>query len=263
MTVTLLEAPAAIASDMEIPESDLIVSIVEAGDALHALVPNSLAKAEDRAFASAAVKFKVRLADSEGRRSSASYLIRKRYGWRGYAVSNPLPGPNHITLTGSDDEQTLATISVGMDSQQGLLVEDLYRDRIEQLRATGARLCEFTKLAVEKNDQSMEVLSMMFHIAYMFAFRINGCSDLMVEVNPRHIRFYERMLGFTQFGEERLCARVGAPAVLLWLRLAYAKDQIARYGGHREQAGRVRSLYPFFFSPAEEEGILGRLRAIG
>lgn len=216
-----------------------------------------------RSVADAPVRFKIRLANTEGRRSSASYLIEKMYGWRGYAASGPQPAPHRVTLLASDADKTLATITVGFDSDEGLLVEDLYRAEIDQLRAGGARLCEFTKLAVDRNEQSREVLAMMFHIAYMYARRIHHCTDLVIEVNPRHVRFYERMLGFKPLGPERLCPRVGAPAVLLWLSLKFAQEQIEHFGGHREVAGRVRALYPLFFSPEEEDGIVGRLRAIG
>lgn len=261
VTVTPYAATPAEA-DADLPDRDLIVSVREVDGGLQAFTPDAL-RAPDRSGPDAPLRFKVRLADTEGRRSAASYLIRKMYGWRGYASSGVQAALNRVTLAASDEDRTLATISIGFDSPEGLLVEDLYRDRIDQLRAAGGRVCEFTKLAVEKNEQSKDVLAMMFHIAYMYAFRINGCSDLIIEVNPRHVRFYERMLGFTQFGEERMCSRVGAPAVLLWLRLAYAKEQIERYGGHREKAGQIRALYPYFFSPAEEDGIVGRLRSIG
>jgi hypothetical protein len=77
------------------------------------------------------------------------------------------------------------------------------------------------------------------------------------------VRFYRAMLGFEVAGGERTCPRVDAPAVLLRLRLSYAQEQIARYGGHRELATSMRSLYPLGFSPAEEDGIVGRLRELG
>lgn len=53
----------------------------------------------------------------------------------------------------------------------------------------------------------------------------------MIEVNPRHVEFYRRMLGFEMFGAERLCNRVNAPAVLLRLDLSYARQQIEKLGG--------------------------------
>lgn len=209
------------------------------------------------------VRFKIRLANSEGVRSSASYLIRKMYGWRGYAVSPVAPDRRPITIVASDSERALATISIGFDSRQKLLVDALYGAEVERLRAKGARLCEFTRLAVDRNEQSREVLAMMFHIAYMYARRFAKCTDLLIEVNPRHVRFYRAMLGFEVLGEERTCSRVNAPAVLLRLDLAYCEEQIARYGGHRELAQTMRSLYPLAFSRREEDGICGRLRELG
>jgi hypothetical protein len=53
-----------------------------------------------------------------------------------------------------------------------------------------------------------------------------------------------------------------APAVLLRLKLAYAESEIQRWGGHRERAAETRLLYPLFFSPDEQKGIEGRLRAM-
>lgn len=243
---------------------DTIVAVAEDDEGLWAMPPGTPATRKARSVPGTPVRFKIRLANSEGRRSSASYLIQKMYAWRGYAASGPQRAPNRVTLVASDAEKALATITVGFDSpDEGLVVEDLYGEEVRRLRATGSRLCEFTKLAVDRNEQSKEVLAMMFHIAYMYAHRMHGCSDLLIEVNPRHVRFYQRMLGFTACGEERLCPRVGAPAVLLWLDLAHAERQIAAYGGHRELAGKVRSLYPFFFSADEESKIVRRLHAIG
>ena len=104
---------------------------------------------------------------------------------------------------------------------------------------------------------------MLFHIAYIFARRMNGFSDLVIEVNPRHVKFYERMLGFQAFGPERTNMRVNAPAVLMRLDLRHPEQQIRLHGGKREAAEDKRSLYPFFFSLHEEAGIAARLLAMG
>lgn len=209
------------------------------------------------------VRFKIRLANSEGTRSTASYLIQKMYGWRGYAVSPLSRERSPITIVASDAERALGTISIGFDSSQKLLADQLYGPELDALRARGASLCEFTRLAIDRNERSRDVLAMMFHIAYMYARRFARCTDLLIEVNPRHVRFYRAMLGFEVVGEERACPRVNAPAVLLRLDLAHCEKQIARFGGRRELASTVRSLYPLAFSPAEEDGICGRLRELG
>lgn len=248
-------------SDLVAP--DMVVSVLQAGEGLAALLPGVFGAPGGSSVARAPVRFKIRLANSDGQRSTASYLIEKMYAWRGYAASGPIRAPNRITLVASDTDKALATISVGFDDGEGLVVEDLYSEEIARLRDGGGRLCEFTKLAVDRTEQSRDVLAMMFHVAYMYARRLHDCTDLVIEVNPRHVKFYERTLGFETCGPARLCPRVGAPAILMRLALEHAQQQIARYGGQRQLAGSVRALYPFFFSPAEEDGIVGRLRAIG
>lgn len=205
--------------------------------------------------------FKIRLADVHGRRSAASMLINKMYSWRGYDATAALdPHPNRITLTASHGDQVIGTISLGFDSPIGLLVDELYKAEIDPLREQGHKLCEFTKLAVDSHVRSKRVLAALYHISYIYARNIQEHTDLFIEVNPRHVKFYQRMLGFKQHGEEKLNRRVNAPAVLLWLELDYAHRQIQKLGGAVEFSASEKSLYPYFFSQAEENIITERLR---
>jgi hypothetical protein len=209
-------------------------------------------------------QFKIRLANTEGRRSKASYLIKRRYAWRGYQAS-ALTGSaaNRITLAAFSGEQPVATITVGVDCEVGLGIEDLYPEEVKALRRAGCTLCEFTKLAVDNMIRSKPVLAAIFHIAYIYGHRIRQCTDLLIEVNPRHVKFYEAMLGFKKCGQERMDPRVNAPALLLKLELSYAETEIARWGGRAELVEQTRLLYPYFFSAQEEQGIEGRLRSMG
>ena len=101
----------------------------------------------------------------------------------------------------------------------------------------------------------------LIHISYLYARVVHCCSDYVIEVNPRHVMFYQRMLGFEGVGAERPCTRVGAPAVLLRLSLARMGDQIRTWGGRMEQQGEERSFYSYFFPASDEPGLTGRLRA--
>lgn len=205
-------------------------------------------------------QFKVRLANSEGKRESASLLIKKMYAWRGYdTVGAGIDNPNRITLMADVAGQPIGTLTIGLDSPSGLLVDALYRDEIERLRHNGRTVCEFTKLAVDQAMQSKRVLAALFQLAYIYAHRIHAATDVVIEVNPRHVLFYRRMLGFEQLGEERMCPRVNAPAVLLHLSFAYAAEQILAYAGRFEEVAGVRSIYPFFLPSKDEDGITQRL----
>ncbi|MES2960105.1 MAG: long-chain N-acyl amino acid synthase [Pseudomonadota bacterium] len=205
--------------------------------------------------------FKIRAADSSGRRSSASILINKMYATRGY-LTNPLPDvaeSNRITLMAVDNDVTIGTISIGFDGPEGLLADDLFKREIDPLRMAGRRLCEFTKLAVDNVARSKRVLASLFHVAFIYAHRIRGHDSLLIEVNPRHVRYYERLLGSTVMGPERLNPRVNAPAVLLHLDFAYVQEQISKFGGKSDLSASMSSLYPYAFSIAEEAGIVGRM----
>lgn len=205
--------------------------------------------------------FKIRSADSSGQRSSASILIDRMYATRGYLTS-PLPSeqlPTRITLVASEHDATIGTITIGFDSPAGLHVDDPFAEETRALRAADRRICEFTKLAIDSVVRSKRVLASLFHVAYIYAHRMMGFDSLLIEVNPRHVRYYERMLGFTVFGKKRLNHRVNAPAVLLCLDFAHAADCISRFGGRPEFSIVERSLYPYFFSITEEASIVGRL----
>ena len=205
-------------------------------------------------------EFKIRLADSQGQRSSASMLIKKMYSWRGYQTSfNMDDQPNKMTLVASSDDQTIGTITIGFDSPIGLLADDLYKDELNKLRTEGRRLCEFTKLAVDGEIKSKQVLAALFHIAFIYSFDIQKFTDLLIEVNPRHVKYYERMLGFAAWAETRTNRRVNAPAVLLRLELDFVREQIARFGGKPDLSTTEKSLYPYAFSQGEGAGIANRL----
>jgi hypothetical protein len=209
--------------------------------------------------------FKIRTANSEGHRTSANILVSRRYAWRGYQTSTISPmrrvdDSNRITLVAVGHDETIGTITIGFDSPDGLFVDDLFPTEVEALRRNGRSICEFTKLAMDSLVRSKRVLASLFHVAYIYAHRLKGFDSLLIEVNPRHVRYYERMLGFEVMASERLNSRVNAPAVLMCLDFSHAHDQISRFGGNPSAADVERSLYPYFFSIREEAGIVGRLR---
>jgi len=204
--------------------------------------------------------YRIRSADSVGQRISASILINRMYATRGYA-SRPLPdasSPTRITLVASDHEATVATLSIGFDSSDGLHVDALFCQEADALRQAGRLVCEFTTLAMDHVVSSRRVLASLFNVAYIYAHRVMGFDTLLIEVNPRHVRYYERMLGFKVMAPQRHSLRVGAPAVLLGINFSYIREQGERFSGLSGTSSE-RSLYPDWFSPLEEEAIFRRL----
>lgn len=207
--------------------------------------------------------FQVRLASSRGRRNKSSMLVNRMYSWRGYKgtarIDEP-SNPNLITLQACREDKVFGTLCLGLDSEAGLAADDLYRAEIDVYRNAGKRVCEITRLAIDFEHGSKDVFGALFHLAYIYGGLLRGATDVFIEVNPRHVVFYKRMLNFQEAGPCRLCERVNAPAVLLHLEASYMAEQIALYGGH--QSGAKRSLYPYFFSKQEQAGLARRLAVL-
>jgi hypothetical protein len=190
-------------------------------------------------------------------------LVAKMYGQRGYttdAPAQPAPQqPTRVTLEARKESKTVGTITVALDGPAGLNAEDLYCEEIKPFRARGERLCEFTRLALDMDQCGKEALGSLFHLAVMFAYNVHDATDLFIEVNPRHSLFYRRKLGFSVIGEEKICRRVNAPALLLHQKLASISEQIIRYGGLKIHQNK--SFYAFFMPPWEERELLAEIRS--
>jgi hypothetical protein len=208
--------------------------------------------------------FGIRAADVDEHRNSASMLISKMYTWRGYSGNHHVGNdPNRITLTASSKGEVIGTLSLNLDSEVGLLCDQVFKDRIDPYRAKGGKVCEIIKLAIDPGVKSKAVLASLFHVAFIYARDLHGCSEIFIEVNPRHRRFYEAMLDFVVECESRPNPRVDAPAVLLRGNTALGTRRIAEVAGQGDHAVGDRSLFPYFFSPREEAGIIARLKRIG
>ncbi len=206
-------------------------------------------------------RFKIRIASSDTRRHMASMLIQKMYLRRGYHSPALNQHPYRITVLVSQDERIVGTTTLGLDSEDGLLADETYKAEIEQLRREGRHPCELTKLAIDdENVDSKHIVAVLFHLCKIYGGEIHHATDFLIEINPRHALFYRRFLGFQQFGPQRNCSRVNAPAVLLRLTMEYADEHIRRHGGRMKSATTVKSLYPYCFSKEDEVGITGRLR---
>lgn len=201
--------------------------------------------------------FKLRFAQHDEAFTNANMLVQKRYAWRGFPKAQLKKYPNRITIVSFHQEKVVGTITVGYDSEEGLLADEIYKPEIDALRAQGKRVGELSKLAIDENIGSKQLLASLIHVAYLYGV-MHECSDAIIEIIPRHKTFYERMLGFKQIGEERMNNRVKFPVLLMHLELDYMRKKIEELGG-KGRAARDRSLYPYFFSAHDQEGILARL----
>lgn len=144
-------------------------------------------------------------------------LVRRMYSWRGYQISAPprFDDPNNVMLGIWSDGELVSTLTLSRDSGNGLLADNLYPDELAHLRKPGTTICEVTRLAVDVENEGVALLKSLFRAAYQYGRAVFGATDAVIEVNPRHVRYYRQELGFMPIGELRTCPRVGAPAVLM------------------------------------------------
>jgi hypothetical protein len=206
--------------------------------------------------------FKIRLAGSHDSRRAASVLVQQRYARRGLQTATAEPHPDIWTFAAYDEGRLAGTVSLRLDSPAGLAADLLYQAQIDAIRSDGRRVCEFTRLAVDTTRLSQPVLAGLFHTVYLFARRIRNFDFVVIEVNPRHVGFYRRSLGFDAIGAECHNPRVGAPSVLMGISFASIAQHLHRQPSNTLLAPRARSLYAYGFTPAEEAGVLRRLRAL-
>lgn len=166
--------------------------------------------------------FDIRPPSTPWQHRSARDLIRRMYAWRGYRNDvhpHPTDDPSRLMLAAWQGDRVAGTLTVGADSPRGLLSEALYRREVGSLRGANRVLCEISRLAVDPGFSARELLAALFRAAYHHACGAYRATDFLIEVNPRHSRYYQRIFGFRQVGELRHCPRVDAPAVLLHRKL--------------------------------------------
>ena len=202
----------------------------------------------------------VRLATSDIERNLAQMLINRMYDWRGYGNSHNIPSTDiHSTFFATLDEDVVGTITLAVDTDGGLAADGIFRDEINTFRRVpGARVCELTKFAFDTEIPSRKLLASLFHIVFLYGKRRYRCTDLFIEVNPRHRRFYEAMLGFKPIGGVKTNTSVDAPAQLMWLKVSDIAARISEHAGCRHVES-ARSLYPLFLSRVDQRKVRAQL----
>ena len=207
-------------------------------------------------------KFWIRIADTKERREQAGLLVDRMYAWRGFTHEHIIrETPHTITLVSYDrDSRVVGTVTIGMDTPgEKLFAEETFPEEIARLRAQNKKVAEFNGLAIDSSVRSKLLIARLFHIAMLYPFGLYGYTDCVIEVNPAHVSFYEKMLEFHRLGEGKICPRVNAIGVLMHKEFSSISEKINHLGGLKDKS-RDRTLYSYSFDPKDAEGILERIR---
>jgi hypothetical protein len=162
-------------------------------------------------------------------------LVYKEYIKKGYCPENDselhchyfclLPGARTFVL--EKNQQVLGTLTAIADSPQGLPMESLFHEELNELRAQGRRLMEVSLLALDQDaigKGRFSLTSFQKHVLSFNLFRLCvehavslGVTDFVIAVNPKHEELY-RYLTFRPFGLVKSYKHAcGNPAVpMIW-----------------------------------------------
>jgi hypothetical protein len=165
----------------------------------------------------------VKIASTESEWEQAFELAASNYQARGYETSGanrlrftPYHAlPDTLTLVAKYEDEVVATFSIVPDNELlGLPMEDVYSDEIANLRREGRRLFEATILADRglSHREFLQVFFTLIKLSMQYHTYHDGDS-YVIAVNPRHRKFYTKIIGFVPLGSLRAYAAVqDAPA---------------------------------------------------
>lgn len=203
--------------------------------------------------------FRVRIGRRPGTPWQASQLVEKRYGRRGYQMPTQWDDPNLFTFMVHQEGALIGTVGIRFDSANGLGADKTYPEAIKTLRQNGHRISEFTRLAVETTADSITAMCALFHSAYLWASVVHDYDYCVIEVVPRHIQFYQRLLGFTVHGEGAFNNISHSAATLLGISF---KEIAQSLKSKRIDASGNKDVFQFGFSEEEAAAIVRELQRI-
>lgn len=207
--------------------------------------------------------FKFLVATKAKTRRQAYELAYRVYNESGYldnrsglCISPYDEGKNVFTILVQNNEgRDIGTATLIFDCDLGLPSDEIYSEEIDGLRNPGKQLVEVTRLAIDHDYRGSKILLMrMFNFLYIHACYNMRQTGIVIEVNPRHVAYYQRIFSFSVVGEEKPCPRVlGAPSVLLFLSLEDGKEMLQEYRQDPFSCRHERLRFIKYFYGIEDE----------
>lgn len=195
--------------------------------------------------------FAIRLANSSERVEPAAVVFEKARSNGGGGESDGMT----LTAYGVDGNE-VGRIFIVTDSKVGLAADERHHEKLESLRMIGHRICELNEVRFDAKIKSKRLIATIFHLAFICIKAEFEMTTLLLEASDEQVKVYERTLGFELINDKG--SRRGRSA-LMACEMSYADEMIRSLGGLMSRAKGERSLYPFFFTKKDEDGMSKRL----
>ncbi len=180
----------------------------------------------------------VTIAITEKEKKDAYHLGYLEYLKKGYIEANEQELLVHeadlkfetIVLNAYIENELAGTLTVVTNEGESLPFHQTFGEKTPLFLQQG-KFSEIVRLAIsEKYRLNKEVLMSLFNYAFICSKYIRKSQGFVIEVNPRHKKFYEKMIGFESLGVSCDCDRVkGAPADLLWINFEWEDSYRQQY----------------------------------
>jgi hypothetical protein len=112
--------------------------------------------------------------------------------------------------------EIVGTVSYTLDGPSGLTVDEDFRERCNEERASGKRIAAVWRLVVdEKHRNQREIVTALIR-EVIVGLRENNVRSAFFSVNPRHVNVYKKMLNMEIVAQKEITHGLrNAPAVLL------------------------------------------------
>ncbi len=177
-------------------------------------------------------KLRFKIAETISEFEGAYCLVHDLYVQEGYL--DPQPGgmrvtsfslePGAITFIGCAENDVLLTVTLFTDARLGLPMDSLYKAELDMLRNGNRRIAEVGALAVKSSAKLKfhSPVMQLFKFLLLYVWRHLQVDDLLVVINPKHRKFYEKVLSFRSIGQQKAYDYVrGNPAIALRLDLKW------------------------------------------
>ena len=179
------------------------------------------------------------------------YAKKNSYGLR-FSLRDLLP--ETMTFVARDGKKLVGTVSIISNSVAGLPSKAIFKKEVEKLELGGKIIAEGTRFACVDDASSKGLNSTAFNLLKWFFQwgQVRKVHDLILVINPRHLVFWEKILGFEVLAEqEDYVYANGAPGILMRYNVEQAnKDYNVTRAGKKM----------LFQSPYESKDFLSHFR---
>ncbi|PCJ60956.1 MAG: hypothetical protein COA79_07815 [Planctomycetota bacterium] len=161
-------------------------------------------------------------------------------------------------LVKNENGESIGTVSLYFDKYKSLPSDEVFCEEMSTLRKNKVRIAEVTRLAIApRYRQSKTLISRMFNMMYLYAYKIMQFTDLVIEVKEVHAFYYQKLLSFEILGKARSCLRVnGTLANILHIKLSGINKEILDRRDPVKSKSLRKNIYNSAFSQYQENEII-------